>query len=77
MRTGTFYFLEGRPFAPFRQVANLKENFFQEMNSSDINDKKTKITLLLIGQGFTCQGRLFFKGPTLARRGKRRRYREE
>lgn len=60
MRTGTFYFLEGKPFAPFRQVANLKENFLQEMNSSDINDKKTKITLL-IGQGFTCQGRFFFQ----------------
>lgn len=55
-------------------MANLKENFLQEMNSSDINDKKTKITLLLIGQGFTFQGRLFFfflsKGPTLAKRGK-------
>lgn len=66
MRTGTFYFLGGRPFAPFRQVANLKENFLKEMNSRDINDKK-KITLLLIGQGFTCQHRLFFfKRPYLS-----------
>lgn len=65
MRTGTFYFLEGRPFAPFRQVANLKENFLQEMNSSDINDKKTKITSLLIGQGFTCQGSFVFSQKAL------------
>lgn len=42
MRTGTFYFLGGRPFAPFMQVANLKENFLQEMNSCDINDNKRK-----------------------------------
>lgn len=44
-------------------MANVKEKFLQEVNSSDINDKKTK-PLLLIGERIYWSGEM--KSPNLS-----------